>query len=91
MAEILTFMTILAATALCYFAVGRLAIDRRERLPLSRMRTGDVIHTVRRAVGVLTVRSPSSDASGHDRVAKDDGISTPDGRGRRSQLRRERP
>ena len=56
MAGIVTLVVVLVATALCYFAVGRLVIDRRERLPLSRMRAGDVIHTVRRAVGVLTLR-----------------------------------
>lgn len=56
MAGILTLAAVVVATVLCYFAVGRLVIDRRERLPLPRMRAGDVIHTVRRAVGVLTVR-----------------------------------
>lgn len=51
-----TLVAVLLATVLCYFAVGRLVIDRRERLPLSHMRAGDFIHTVRRAAGVLTVR-----------------------------------
>lgn len=63
MTGIVTFVAVFGATALCYFAVGRLVIAPRERLPLSHMRAGDIIHTMRRAAGVLSVRYPA------DRVA----------------------
>lgn len=69
MTDIVTFVAVFGAVALSYFAVGRLIIDRRERLPLSRLRAADIIHTIRRAVGVLRVRYLPA-----DRFARGSGV-----------------